>query len=291
MHSLLPHPPRLLLLALVLFAAGCGDSTELVVVSSEKEANRIIVELEQRGIADIKAGRQTRDRKAVFTVTVPRSAESAARQILVQLDLPREERGGLQEMVHSAGLIPTRADERARLMYALAGELEKTLETYDRVVRARVHVVIPDADMSLSADPARGPKPSATVVIKYSIPPAPELPKDATDEDKARVKAAIEAGSKPPLTPEDVAKVAARSVEGLDEKSVFVTYTMTTVQLTKAQAAAVAAPASAAATGPLGLPSYEDNKRLYQLFGAVVALGLLCIFLIVKLVKKSRKTA
>ena len=37
-------------------------------------------------------------------------------------------------MVGSAGLIPTRADERARLMYALAGELETTFETYDRVV-------------------------------------------------------------------------------------------------------------------------------------------------------------
>ena len=94
-------------------------------------------------------------------------------QILVKLDLPREERGGLQEMVGSAGLIPTRADERARLMYALSGELEKTIETYDRVVLARVHVVIPDTDMSLSADPAKGAKPSATVVIKYTVTEVP----------------------------------------------------------------------------------------------------------------------
>jgi type III secretion system YscJ/HrcJ family lipoprotein len=285
------HPSRFILLSLALLLTGCGDTTELVVVNSEKEANRIIVELEQRGIAEIKSARQTRDRKPVFTVTVPRSAESAARQILVQLDLPREERGGLEQMVNSAGLIPTRSDERARLMYAIAGELEKTFETYDRVVRARVHVVIPDTDMSLSADPTKGPKPTATVVIKYSVPPAPELPKDATDEDKARIKATVEADSKPPLTSEDVAKLAARSVEGLDEKSVFVTYTMTTVQLTKAQAAAVEGQADKPATGPLGLPSIADNQLLYKMFAAVAVLSLLCIFLIYKLVKKGRKPA
>lgn len=272
---------------LVVTLTGCGDASELLVVPSEKEANRIVVELQQRGINNITTQRQTRDRKPVFAVHVPAHAHSAARQILVQLDLPREHRGGLQEMVGSAGLIPTRSDERARMMYAIAGELETTFETYDRVVRARVHVVIPDTDMSLSADPTKAPKPTATVVIKYSVPPSPVLPADASEDDKAKARALAQTAGQPPLTVEEVAKLAAGSVEGLDEKSVVVQFTTTTVQLTQAQAAAAAMP-QAAATGPLGLPSFGDNKLLYQLFAAVVVLGALCIFLIIKLLKKGR---
>jgi len=288
----LPHRLlRLWVLALAALLTGCGDATELVVVGSEKEANRIVVELEQRGITDLKTVRETRDRKPAFAIQVPRSSESMARQILVQLDLPRDERGGLAAMVGSAGLIPTRADERARLMYALAGELETTFETYDRVVRARVHVVIPDVDTSLSADPTKAPKPSATVVIKYMVPPVPEAPAEATEEELARLNAIAEAAAKPPLTMQEVAQLAARSVEGLDEKNVFVTFTTSTVNLTTAQAAA-AAPAtntSTARSGPLGI-KLSDSLFL-QLFGAVLVLALICIFLITRLLKKGRKAA
>jgi type III secretion system YscJ/HrcJ family lipoprotein len=284
------HLPRLsLLIALAAALTGCGDSTELVVVGSEREANRILVELEQRGIPDLKSTREVRDRKPAFSIKVPKSSESAARQILVKLDLPREERGGLQEMVGSAGLIPTRADERARLMYALSGELEKTLETYDRVVRARVHVVIPDTDMSLSADPEKGAKPSATVVIKYRVAEVPEPGPEATEEEKARLKAMAEAEAKPPVSATEVAQLASRSIEGLEDKNVFVSFTTTNVQQTKAQAAAAAVtPASTTArTGPLGI-KLSDGLFL-QLFGAVVVLALLCIFLITRLIKKGKK--
>lgn len=257
---------------------GCGQRSDLTIATSEKEANRILVELEQRGISDLKLTRETRDRKQVFIISTTPDQLSTARQILVQLNLPREERGGLGAMVNSAGLIPSKSDERAKLMHAIAQELEQTLETADRVVSARVHLVIPEVDLSLSADPAKAPKPSATVLVKYltSSPPA-----NATDAQKA-------AAALPPMKLEEVQQLVSRSVQGLDIANVHVTFTTTSVQPTTAQKTA-AASAATATTSDSG--SGGSNKLLIQLYSAVAGLGLLCILLIVKLVKRGKRPA
>ncbi len=247
---------------------GCEDSSEVVMVNSEKEANRILVELEQRGVATPAKTQQTANRNTVWVISVPHAQASQARQILVELDLPKESRGGLETMISDAGLIPTKTDERAKLMHAIAQELETTFETYDSVVRARVHVVIPDGNISLTADPEKQPKPSATVLIKHRVS-ATVADGDPTNVDQ-----------KPPMTEEDVQQIVAASVEGLNSTDVFVTFTPTEVTAT--------ADASSTTAAEGGGP--QNKSLLYQLYAAVVALGALSVFLIVKLVKKPSPT-
>lgn len=248
-----------------LLLGGCGEQADVVMVNSEKEANLILVEFENRGIASPSKSQLTVDRKIVWSIRCSPEQASQARQILVKLDLPREERGGLESMINSTGLIPTKTDERAKLMHATAQELETTFETYDRVVRARVHVVIPDTDMSLTADPAKAPQPSATVLLKYRVR------ETAADKSDSNPNAAG-----PPMKEEDVQQIVAKSVAGLESTNVFVTFTSTEVT-----APIVEAPVAVAGS----------KKMLYQLFAAVALLGVFCIFLIVKLLKKSPSTA
>lgn len=242
---------------------GCGEQADVVMVNSEKEANLILVEFERRGITAPSKTQQTVDRKVVWSIRCSPEQASQARQILVKLDLPREERGGLESMINSTGLIPTKTDERAKLMHAIAQELETTFETYDRVVRARVHVVIPDSEMSLTADPEKSPKPSATVLLKYR---AGDGASDGTPDPS-------QAG--PPMKEEDVQQIVARSVAGLEQTSVFVTFTPTEVVASNITEV-VASPGS--------------KSMLYQLYAAVVLLGVFCVFLIVKLLKKPSTT-
>lgn len=245
-----------------LLLGGCGEQADVVMVNTEKEANLILVEFENRGISSPTKTQQTVDRKIVWSIQCSPEQASQARQILVKLDLPREERGGLESMINSTGLIPTRTDERAKLMHATAQELETTFETYDRVVRARVHVVIPDSEMSLTADPAKAPQPSATVLLKYR-----------TMEDAADATGSNPGG--PPMKEEDVQQIVANSVSGLESTNVFVTFTPTETATPITQA-------------PVAVAS--NNKMLYQLYAAVVLLGVFCIFLIVKLLKKTPST-
>ena len=288
----------LVLLTAVMFLSGCGSgNSELVAVESEKEANRILVELQQRGIISATVERTTVNRKPVNTISVAPADLDRSRQILVQLDLPRENRGGMEAMVNSGGLIPTKSDERAKLMYALSQELERTLETYDRVVRARVHVVIPEEDWSLRANPDAAPKPSATVVIKYVIPSMPSLSEDATAEERAKAAEIAKLNALPPVEEMQVQSIVARSVQGMDEQNVFVTFTSTRVEATLAAAAATQAEIAGSNTGQspvkpkTGFASVWEDPMKLQLFGAVVLLGALCIFLIVKLVKKGKRPA
>ena len=94
---LLRRIPLLLLLLASTFAAGCSEKFEdIVVVDNEKEANRILVVLDTRGIAALKET-TTANRETVYAVKVPANEASRARQILVDLDLPQDTPAGLAD--------------------------------------------------------------------------------------------------------------------------------------------------------------------------------------------------
>ena len=270
-------PKLLLLAALCLAQAGCDEGEAVVVVQSEKEANRVLVALEQRGIASPTKSQQTQNRQTVWEVRVAPNQASRARQILVQLDLPREQRGGLESMLNNTGLIPSRTDERARLMHAIAGELEQTLETYDRVVRARVHVVIPEEEMALSKDPEAKKNPSATVLIKYV----------ASQQADPQAEPAGEDASDAPLAEDQVKGIVANSVEGLAPESVF-------VAMTRAESLPPVQPGAATTPGATGAPgdaTGEKDPLVSQMFIAVAVFGVILIALVFMLMKKNKRSA
>lgn len=153
------------LLCTAMTLGGCDqDAQALITVDSEKEAIAIMVELDEQKIGPSSVKSTGSSREPAYEVRVPTSQVAQARRLLVSLDMPKERSPGLDTLVESQGMIPTRTDERARLMMAMAGELERTLETYDGVVDARVHVVLTEMD-SLSKEPSAGAR--ASVVIKY----------------------------------------------------------------------------------------------------------------------------
>lgn len=169
------------LLALCGLLAGCRDKVEpLIEVETQKEANQVLVALNKSGIEDAECRPFKAARRIVWLVSVKPDDLAEARAVLVQYDLPRERHSGYADMLDNQGIIPSATDDRARLMHAMAGELERTLELFDKVVAARVHVVLPEVDpLRRKNQPAS--QPSALVVIKY-LPEADNTPpKDDQD--------------------------------------------------------------------------------------------------------------
>lgn len=263
-----------------LMLIGCGDATEIVVVSDQVEANRIVVELESRNIDDVTKTTTTQGRDTVYSIMVPAEHAQAARKILVELGLPREPHKGLASLVDNQGLIPTRTDERARLMYAQAGEIAQTLELYDGVINARVHVVIPDTEMSLNDDPATAPKPRAAAVVKYKVEVA-----DGEDVNARLTEA------KKPMEEQEVKDLLIRSVEGLTEEEVTVQFTPSPVPARGQTAATASGSGDGNVVDTVRNMDEKNKKLLYQLFAAVAGLSLLCIFLAWRLIKKPKAPA
>lgn len=256
------HPLRVALVLLaVLFFTGCGERSELVVVDSEKEANRILVVLAEQGIAGCEKKSVTQNRQDRYLITAPPDQRDRALRVLVERDLPSEQLGGMEAMIENAGLIPTRTDERARLMHAISGELSQTLQAYDRITHARVHVVLPEekARLGHSDDQSRT---SATVLIKYTAKPG----------DNAEVP-------EPPVTNEEVCAMVANSVEGLKPEDVFVGFTPSKPHTV---------PVNEETGEPIVAASGPSQSLVYQLYAAVAGLGLLCVLLIFLLLRKGK---
>jgi type III secretion protein J len=289
------------LCALVLGGGGgCDQSNtqqELTKVDSEKEANRVLVELEAHGIKQAQKIEKAEQRKVAFSITVPASELSAARNVLVQCDLPREPHGGFASIAESSSLIPTKNEERAKLIHALSGELERTFETYDRVVSARVHIVLPEKDPLASREAATKPTASAMVLIKYTAQQAAE----GGESSVASTADTVTPNGKPsyadaPVQMQDVQQMVARSVEGLTPQNVYVTFTKSQARPVVAAAATttIASANGTPTTGPVdagggsgGAPT--DKRLMMQLFGAVAVFGLIAILLTAMLVREKRK--
>ncbi len=168
------------LLLLIVFIGGCGaDSPELVRVPDQAAAIGILVELEEAGIRGADVEVVESQRTTAYVIRVPATELARSRKLLRTLELPRPQGSGFDELLGTASLIPTATEERARLMHAMAGEIEQTIELIDGVVAARVHLVLPN-DERLTA-PGESRRPSAIVLVKYREDSEPKLTGDGGD--------------------------------------------------------------------------------------------------------------
>ncbi|MEM6315211.1 MAG: hypothetical protein AAF743_14055 [Planctomycetota bacterium] len=234
----------LIALVAIVLLVGCSERAEIVNVESQKEANRIVVELAAAGIwaeiVPVAVNRVTR-----YAVHVQPDDVFAARGLLMEQGLPADPHTGFESMIADTGLIPSRTDERAKLMHAMAGELAQTFELDDRVVRARVHIVLPEKDW-MASDPDAQTKPSAVVFIKYRAA-GPGKP----DE--------------PPFTAETARRIVAAGVDGLidaadDDQRIAVVFS---------KAATAPPPADITAPAQLGVGPVE----IVFIVAAVVAIA------------------
>lgn len=189
----------ILVLGLAFVLCGCVTH-ELQTGLNEQDAQEIVVLLNENGI-DASAAKAASEKKGEekWSVVIKGGDQNLARawRVLQENGLPRQKDHGLEDVFSNAGMIPTATEERARLLLGTSGEISRTLKSVDGVVDAHVLVVMPDSSPIL--DKADRVPPTASVLIKYR-------------------------GDAAPLSDEDVKKLVARAVEGLQAENVAVIY-------------------------------------------------------------------
>ncbi|HLK91891.1 MAG TPA: secretion protein [Polyangia bacterium] len=227
-------------LAAVLAVASVGCSTNILHGLDERSANEATAALERAGIgAEKLADEGASPGGASYTIRVAHGDGTRAVDLLRALGLPHDKRRGFAETYGQPSLIPTPSEERARYLDATAGEIERTLETVDGVVSARVHLVLEESDPL-----AEGTRP------------------------KSAARAAVLLKARPGATPiavADVQQLVAGSVAGLDAAAVGVVVT----------AAADPAATASLAVAPLGPLRITPGTR--PLLVGALAIGLLLL--------------
>jgi len=130
-----------------------------------------------------------------FSVDVGRGDASFALSVMAREELPRQAAPGLSETLGQPSFIPSRSDERARLLVGTATELERSLLGLDHMISARVHLAVPSSDPMDPTAPAQVP--TASVLLKYG-------------------------GATAPLSSREVSQLVAGAVQGLDAERVTV---------------------------------------------------------------------
>lgn len=137
----------------------CGGKVELLKDIAEAEANEAIAVLLDAGIASSKIP----GKGGVVSLEVEQAQVARAIDILNAEGLPRERFAKMGDVFRKEGLISSPLEERARYIWALSQELSATLAQIDGVIKARVHVVLPEK--SAGGDPALPS--SAAVFLKH----------------------------------------------------------------------------------------------------------------------------
>jgi type III secretion protein J len=243
--------PGGLMLAIAAAAAVTAGacSTNILHGVDERSANEATAALERAGIGAEKLPDEGAAAAggATYTIRVAHADGTRAVDLLRALGLPHDRRRGFAETYGQPSLIPTPSEERARYVDALAGEIERTLESADGVVSARVHLVLEETD-PLAAD-ARPRNPARAAVLLKARP------------------------GNAPFRDADVQKLVAGSVAGLEPSAV-------SVVMTAAADPTGAAAASLAALGPLRITPGTRPLLLGAIAVGLALLGLLATLLL-----------
>jgi type III secretion protein J len=156
----------------------------------QPSADEVVSALSRNGVDATKE--DDRQNTGKYVVSVNHDQASQALAILAAEDLPRPEPATILNSPGHGDLVPSADFERATLAAGLAGELEKTLEAVDGVLRARVHLNLPEPD-PLRDQPT--PKSTASVLLTIRAGSSP-----ITEADVKK----IVAGGSPSLSTSDV---------------------------------------------------------------------------------------
>ncbi|MFN0063411.1 MAG: hypothetical protein ACKVPX_12965 [Myxococcaceae bacterium] len=107
----------------------------------ESDANAVQGVLAAAGIESLKVA--SGGKKPTWSVEVKREHGTAALRVLAEAGLPRAKAEGFREVYGHGALVPSSSEERALYQSALSGELARTVESFEGVASARVHLALP----------------------------------------------------------------------------------------------------------------------------------------------------
>ncbi|MDP2599972.1 MAG: hypothetical protein Q8P84_04465 [Deltaproteobacteria bacterium] len=150
------------------FLTACGESA-LYNDLSQEDANKVMVLLQQSGISAT-LNQTIKQNEILWSITVPKENLSKAREIIVTSNVISPRAPGLKEVYQgkgSGGWIRTPAEEKARYLLALKGEIINSLKKLPDVVDVDVVLNVPEeADIGA----VERKRPAASVVIKAHTP-------------------------------------------------------------------------------------------------------------------------
>jgi type III secretion protein J len=132
----------------VLLVVVVGCSTEIAGGLDERDAREVMAALHEAGIgADLEAER------GHYALRVSAGEAGRAAAVMVSRGLPRAAKPGFERLYDTAGMLPTPAEERARFLEAVAGEIAALLQHLSGVVDADVVVTSGRASVLLRVAP------------------------------------------------------------------------------------------------------------------------------------------
>ncbi len=176
----------------LVFGLLLGCNVPVAANLDEDDANRIVLALDHASIDSSKEVDPASEGKV--RVVVARDDVARALSAMRDEELPRPRPLGVLDAMDKGALVPSQAAEHAQYVAGVAGDLERTLESVDGVLGARVHLNLPASDPLRDGPP---PKTTASVLVAHR-------------------------GSTPPLAVEAVQKLVSGGISGLDAKDVSV---------------------------------------------------------------------
>ena len=141
---------------------------------NEREANHIVELLADNQISSTKMVIDD-GRTVKFNISVAANSKLDSIRVLNRNSLPRRPDKGYTEVFSEGGLIPTSAEEKAKKLAALEGEIERQLKLLDGVLDAQVQIVIP-GESALRTSEEQRPDTTASVTLRYLPGAAGEKP-------------------------------------------------------------------------------------------------------------------
>jgi type III secretion protein J len=130
---------RRCLFVLLLCATGCGERIQHGL--DERQANELQTVLVERGLDARKVPEA--GKKPTWAIEVAEAQSSDAVRILAELGLPRPAAEEGCDVFGGAGLVRSPVEEQLCRVRVMERDLEKTLQTVEGVILARVHLVVP----------------------------------------------------------------------------------------------------------------------------------------------------
>ncbi|MFB1481292.1 flagellar M-ring protein FliF [Corallococcus sp. RDP092CA] len=154
-------PLRCLCLLLLLGAAACRERIQHGL--DERQANELQTVLVERGLDARKVPES--GKKPTWAIEVADAQSSDAVRILAELGLPRLAAETGCDVFGGSGLVRSPLEEQVCRVRGMERELEKTLQTVDGVLLARVHLVVPPPPR-----PGQAPTPSKASAMLRTAP-------------------------------------------------------------------------------------------------------------------------
>jgi type III secretion protein J len=176
-------PLRCLLFFVLLGAPACRERIQHGL--DERQANELQTVLVERGLDARKVSEQ--GKKPTWAIEVEEARSSDAVRILAELGLPRAAAETGCDVFGGSGLVRSPLEEQVCRVRGMERELEKTLQTVDGVLLARVHLVVPPPPR-----PGQPPAPSKASAMLRTEPGNAERVRKSADTLRELIAGGVE---------------------------------------------------------------------------------------------------